>query len=385
MRVRGAWAAAISTALVSATLVGIGTAAAVAPAAEAVTKTASVTFPSCELRDQDDERVGDRFPWTTALTLTVETPVSARDLNHVVRLDVGTPIDWPGDVLQLDTVRVTKTFRFAAGDDTGTVQSVRTSDTASFGPQLAIGELEDTSHVYGRSGFKAWKPRSLEVKITGNAAGTTDFRSYTLSCDPLRNAPTVVTAAVYDETKAARINLLRPNGHSITSAAQGTRVRFVGQDFEPLGTVALRLGKHRVATARADVTGAIVGTFRVPPTLKARAWRLDAVGSSALKSAEHKHLYVVHPKVRVTAPARRPAGARVKVVGAKFVAQERVRVQLRVYGKRTVRATTVVRATKAGRVTAQLRTRPALRGNYYEIVLTGLASGRSATKSIYLR
>src|SRR5690606_19991438 len=103
--------------------------------------------------------------------------------------------------------------------------------------------------------------------------------NYTLTCDPVRNAPTILTAAVYDLQAAARLGLRRANGRGITTVQQGARVRFEGTDFEPRGSVVIKLGKRRVATVRADVTGAVVGRFRVPPTARAKRWVIHAVGS----------------------------------------------------------------------------------------------------------
>jgi len=384
----GVAAAATSLALVGAGLGAVGTAAAAPPAAQQISNTVNVTFTGCELTDKDGDRVGDTFIWTTPMTLTVESPVSGRDLDHVVRLDVPNALPWPGGSIQLDNANAVTTFRFAAGSDGGTLLRRRTYDgTTTFGPTFAIGELSTDSHVYGLAGHKAWKPRSVEVTVRGNAPGTSGsdgFRNYTLTCDPVRNAPTILTAAVYDLQAAARLSLRRANGRGITTARQGARVRFEGTDFEPLGSVAIKLGKRRVATVRADVTGAVVGRFRVPPTARAKPWIVNAVGSSARKSAQVKHLYVQHRKVKLKAPARKRAGARVRVVAAGFVAKERVRVQLRVPGKRRARAATVVRANKKGRITTRLRTARVPRG-YYRVVVTGRASGRNADRSIYLR
>lgn len=393
MRRRAAWAASISTALVSATLVAVGgTASAVAPAPKVMERSATVTFTKCDVRtdrNNPNTRIGEEFDWTTPLELELESPVSSDDLDHRVTVRVGTALPLPEELAELGVTFETGTAELEVGfnlggSDTQWLSASRNLDGATLGSTFAVGEIEETDFIYGLSGFKPWSPRDFEAHFTGT--DTTDtYRSYFVQCAPLRNAAPILTVAVHDPNGPAKLSLERPNGHSITNAAQGSRVRYVGQDFEPLGRVVLRLGKHRVATTKADVTGAIVGTFRVPPTLKARPWRVDAVGSSTLKSDEHEHLYVVHRKVKLRAPARKRAGAVVPVNARGFVAKERVRVQLRASGKRKAHITTVVRANKAGRVAARLRTRPALRGKYYDIVVTGLASGRNATKDIYLR
>src|SRR5690554_4232796 len=110
MRLRATWAASISTALVSATLVGIGGAAsAVAPPPELQQRSTTVTFKNCDVRttrNDPNTRVGAKFDWTTTLELELESPVSSEDLDHRVTVRAGTPLPLPTSLSSVDAIHL---------------------------------------------------------------------------------------------------------------------------------------------------------------------------------------------------------------------------------------------------------------------------------------
>lgn len=342
--------------------------------AQAVEGSTTVTFQDCEL-EVGGFPAGTPKSLTTPVTVDYPSPVRTYQ-EQAATMTLGTlPANFFPDDLGDSYVYAEIAFDDGTGSEFYIYEEKR---MASFdaGSPFVLGEFEHNLQ-FTSSGLKHFEPKRLYLWLYGDPGDGSRYYEY--RCDPLLDATSIITTAIFDPDADAAVRL------NEIAAKQGGTVLIAGTDFahespdDPDGDVTVTVGGVPAGTYDVDETGAFTAALRVPDFVQpgdsvvVRASSQGEVATTQLSVRARKGTVKV-------APGSAKSGKKVSVKASGFKPGEKVKITLSGgKGSGTKSYSTSAKVNASGNASKAVKLKKAAKGKW-KVKVAGPQSFRKAAK-----